>query len=208
MRLLYCLLLAIIVSATEKRATIFQMCDENVDNKLSFSELKSCLSKGKDVRSVKERIDPETIMKMMDLDNDGELSFAEYMKAVNSVKKGKGTVDVIEKDGTIKTYTSDELFERINDTPNDLRMEGDKLLKETEGKAALDKLEENPKLKNVLNLANWSLSMLRNHNIVSNNTVIRDLHTLPKSADSGVNDTILFSNTFEVCVAISSVRVF
>lgn len=189
-----------LVAGSNSGNGIFQQCDSNADNKLTLKELKTCLSNGNVDASVIGRTDPESIMKLMDINNDNELSFAEFMKVVNNVKKSKnGKVDVIDKEGNKKTYSSEELFERVNEIPNGLKMEGDKLLKESEGKMSLDKIQqENPQLGNIINLGNWSLHTLIYNHIVNNSTVIRHLNTLPKNEERGSDNTISLANIFEV----------
>lgn len=165
--------------AADFQNTMFNICDKNADNKLSKSELRECLGASAAER-ISTRVDPTTIMNLMDLDKDGEISLPEYMKIVSNVQGGKSDpIEVVDRDGNKKTYTSEELFQKMSDSPEDLKMDGDKLVKENEGTTNLNELaKDHPMVSNVVTLGQWSLAKLIEQGIVKNGTTILNLRTL------------------------------
>jgi hypothetical protein len=174
--------------AADFQNTMFNICDKNTDNKLSMSELSECLGANAGTRSITTRVDPANVMKLMDLNKDGYVSLPEYMKIVNNVQGAKSDpIEVIDRNGIKKTYTSEELFQKMNDSPKDLKMEGDSLVKENEGKSTLEALgKDNPMVSNIVTLAQWSLSMLIENAVVKNGTTILNVRTL--SVEEAAND--------------------
>lgn len=192
-----------------KRASIFHMCDEDGNNKLTLNELKVCTGKesSQALDVTFNKANPTLIMQLLDSDSDGELSLAEYLSAVNNAKRSKSDmVDVIDKNGQRKEYSSDELFDRVLEGPEGLKQEGDKLLKEDEGTSSLEQIaKDNPGMSNIITMAQWSLAVLKANGVVGNSTVLRNLRTLPTDENGGVDNTILFSGVFEVLWVLLSV---
>lgn len=166
--------------AADFQNTMFNICDKNADNKLTAFELKGCLGTSNKADSIGTRVNPGQIMSLMDLNKDGEISLPEYMHVVSNAQAGKkDPIEVIDRDGNKKTYTSEELFQKMNDSPKDLKMDGDNLVKESEGKTSMEALaKDHPMVSNVVTLSQWSLAQLVSQGIVKNGTSILNVRTL------------------------------
>lgn len=169
----------------EKKATIFHMCDADQDLFLTVEELEKCLKS--DLSNYDKnpiaRANPSTVIALMDTDKDGRVSLAEYLTVVDNVSKSKsnsGMIEVIDRYGEKKMVSADEMWDRINAGPQDLKMENDHMVKETEGKTTMDKLaKENPQVNNIVTMAKWGLHILVMNEIVSNTSKIGHVRSLP-----------------------------
>jgi len=170
------------------------MCDTNQDLKLTFNELEKCLNSeqsNKMGENPMARANPSTIIALMDTNKDGVVSLAEYLVIVDNVGKSKGgNVEITDRFGQKKIVSADERWDKMNTGPQDLKMEKDHMIKEIDGKTTMDKLaKENPQVNNMVTMAKWGLHMLIINDIVSNNTNMLHLRSLPVGGYNPSNDT-------------------
>lgn len=174
--------------------SIFKMCDEDNDRHLTLEELQSCMghvrgskAQGHRLNPLGRNIDPQTVLTLMDTDKNGAISLAEYFKVVETAAKSKkaagsggDTVELTDRNGVKRTITTDEMFEKAESSPKDIQMDGDMLVKESEGSADLDSIgRDNPQLNNVITMAKWTLAVLIDNHVVPVNSTLLRLNTLP-----------------------------
>lgn len=171
--------------------SIFLSCDKDSNGRLTMSELEHCLGHegDSDIHINHRRSNPSTIMHLMDTDHDGEVSFQEFLTVVENVKKSgaggkKQTVEVVDRYGQKKTYTTEELLQKMEDSPQGLKQDGDRLIRESEGTSTIAELaHSHPLVSNVVTLARWGLMQMINNGVVSNRSVLLRVHTLSSGED-------------------------
>ena len=185
---------------------LFELCDTNVDGKISPKELKKCANFPGFNKNIAKQI-----FIVFDTDQDGFLSRLEYhnfvARAIENAEKDDDEddeneeVEVIDRDGKKKTMKKSE-FEQLNKgNMQGLSIEDGEMTKLDEGETTLEKArEENPELARVIAMGKWIEAQLAEMKYATGN--IMNIKTID-SRENGENEQRKMHNNQDFQARIS-----